>query len=90
MNISVDYIAVVAPEKKATNPEDFETVEVQEESTFRGVVYEVSSTPAYIGNHRISVGDHVLFARYSPNTHDIVYNGKKIKFIKVSDILAVL
>jgi co-chaperonin GroES (HSP10) len=51
-------------------------------------VEEIGQFVAIAGN--VAVGDTVLFAKYSPDTHEIEHEGKKYKVVEVSDILAVL
>mgnify|MGYP001009324559 CR=1 FL=1 len=86
MIISSNYIAVKKPEPK--EQEGFETVEVQDESIFKGVVEILPDMPVYIGNRQLAHGDTVVFAKYSPDTHDI--SELKLKFINIKDVLAVL
>lgn len=88
MQISNNYIAV----EKLEEPEQegFQTVKVQDSSIFKGKVKFIPEAPIYMGNQRITMGDTVLFAKYSPNTHDIDYEGLKLKFVKTEDILCVL
>lgn len=38
----------------------------------------------------IKEGDVILFAKYSPDTHEIEIDGVKCKFVALSDILAVI
>lgn len=84
--------------------EGYREVKVQDSSTFKGRVIElpelkvtsISSTNIfptegiYIGQHKLEIGDILLFAQNSPDTHQITHEGKEIKFIKIDDILAVL
>lgn len=88
MQISNNYIAV----KKYYEPEPeeggFKTVDVHDESLFKGVVTHVPEAPVYLGNDPLKVGDIILFAKYSPDTHEIDHDGETLKFINTRDILA--
>lgn len=88
MKVSNNYIAV----EKFTEPtkEGFTEVEVQDNFIYKGVVTHLPECPVYVGNEPIIVGSVVLFAKYSPDTHDIKDGGKEMKFVSTKDILAVL
>lgn len=66
--------------------EGFQLVQVQDSSTFKGRVVVLPEETKYVGNHQINIGDVLLFAQNSPDTHLI----NDQKFVLVSDILAVL
>jgi len=68
--------------------EGFETVEVQDSFVCKGKVEQIDSlaTPVF----PCVIGDTVIFAKYSPDTHEVEHEGKKYKIINVSDILAIL
>lgn len=68
----------------------FTAIKVQDSSTFKGRVIYLPEVPVYIDNHQIVIGDILLFAQNSPDTHIINHEDKDIKFIMISDILAVL
>jgi len=88
MQVSNNYIAVervFEPEKEIG---DFKTVEVFDDFLFRGRVKYLPEAPVYLGNENLKSGDIILFAKYSPDTHDIEYEGEKLKFINTRDILA--
>lgn len=86
--ISVHYVLVdkVDEEKK----EGFNIVEIQDSFTFKGKVVRIPQCPTYVDNELVAIGDVVLFAKYSPDTQEIEFEGKKMKMIKVNDILAIL
>lgn len=88
MNISNNYIAVEKLEEPTKG--GFQTVEVQDSSIFKGKVKFVPEAPIFMGNKQVTIGDTILFAKYSPNTHDIEDEGLKLKFVKTEDVLAVL
>lgn len=67
--------------------EGFSTVEVQDSFVYKGKV-ELSSWPEE--DMPCKKGDTVLFAKYSPDTQEVDYEGAKAKIIRVEDILAVL
>ena len=88
MQISNNYILVEKVEEK---PKDgFTTVDVQDNFVYQGKVIQIPEAPIFMGNKQVGVGDTILFAKYSPDTHEIDLEGKKVKFVAVSDILAVL
>lgn len=86
MKVSNNYIVVerLEVEKK----EGFETVEVQDNFVYKGKVVLLPEAPVYMGNAGIQLGDTVLFSKYSPDTHEIEHEGKKLKFVSTRDILA--
>lgn len=82
--ISSKYVVV---EKVIEPPtEGFQEVKVQDSSVYKGRVVEIPDVPVYIGNRQIIIGDLVLFAKYSPDTHEIEGN----KFVRGEDLLKVL
>ena len=89
MNISNNRIVVekIEDEKQEGG---FEMVNVQDSYTYRGKVVFLPEAPVYMGNEPVKVGDTVLFAKYSPDTHELEIDGKKLKFVKTEDLLAVL
>lgn len=88
MFISNNRVVVEKVEEEVK--EGFQTVQVQDSSTFKGCVLYVPEVPIFLGNYQITKGDVLLFAQNSPDTHQITHEGKEIKFIMVSDILAVV
>lgn len=88
MKISIDRVVVerIEEEKK----EGFEVVNVQDSFTYKGKVVNIPEAPVYMGNTPVQMGDVVLFAKYSPDSHELEIEGKKLKFVKVEDLLAVV
>ena len=84
MQISNRYILVEKVEEQAQ--EGFETVNPQDNFIYKGRVIALPEAPVYMGNKPVAMGDVVLFAKYSPDTHEIEGN----KFVSVNDVLAVL
>lgn len=80
-------VARIPEEKK----KGFETVEVTDNFVNKGRVVMVSHHSTS-GTHREDIveGDTVLFAKYSPDTHEVDYEGEKMKIISATDVLAVL
>lgn len=78
--------------KKIEEPkaEGFQAVEIQDSFVYKGEVVQVPACPVYVDNHQIGAGDRVVFAKYSPDTVEIDHEGAKMKFLKVSDILAIM
>jgi co-chaperonin GroES (HSP10) len=64
--------------------EGFTTVQVQDSFTYKGKVEQT------VENCGIPVGSVVMFARNSPDTQDIEHEGKKLKVVRVEDIIAIL
>ncbi len=85
MQISNKYIVVEKLEEE--QKEGFKTVEVQDDYVYKGKVVKGGSIT---NGMTIQLGDTVLFAKYSPDTQEVDLNGKKVKFVAISDILAVL
>lgn len=88
MKISNNYVVVekiVEPEK-----EGFQTVEVQDSFIYKGRITNLPEIPVYVGNTQIQEGTLIMFAKYSPDTQETMLNGKTVKFVKTSDILATL
>lgn len=88
MQVSNNYVAVekiFEPEKEIG---DFKTVDVTDESLFKGRVKYLPEAPVFIGNEHLAIGDVIFFAKYSPDTHEIEHEGEILKFINVRDILA--
>lgn len=80
-------VSKVEEEKK----EGFETVEVADSFIYKGKIeqigdlqLEATALPSF------NVGDIILFAKYSPDTHEANQGEQKLKIISVEDILAVL
>lgn len=88
MQISVNYVVV----KKVDEPkaEGFQAVEIQDSFVYKGRISHLPEAPVYMGNKQCSVGDVVLFAKYSPDTVETEVDGEKVKFVKTVDLLAVL
>jgi len=87
MQISNKYVVVEKLEEEAK--EGFKTVDVQDNYVYKGRIAEINQ-PIYLGNTVLEVGSIVLFAKYSPDTHEIDLDGKKVKFVAITDLLAVL
>lgn len=88
MQVSNNYVAV----EKVFEPEpevgDFKTVDVTDESTFKGKIKYLPEAPVFMGNTHLAIGDIILFAKYSPDTHEVEHDGEILKFINTRDILA--
>lgn len=89
MQISNNYIVVIK-DFPAPQEGEFKVVEVQDDFIYRGRVKLLGEAPIFMGNKQVTVGDVVLFAKYSPDTHEIEHEGEKLKFVSTADILAVL
>lgn len=62
--------------------EGFETVSPTDSFLYKGMVVQ-SNSPEIVPE------SIVLFAKYSPDTHEVDVNGMMMKIINVSDVLAV-
>lgn len=70
--------------------EGFHTVEVQDSFVNKGRVEQVTADFQAPDKLHLNQGDVVLFAKYSPDTQEIEHEGKKMKIVRVEDILAIL
>lgn len=86
MQISNNYVAVEKLEE--SKQEGFQTIQPQDSFIFKGKVVQIPEAPVYLGNRQIVSGDIIVFAKYSPSSHDI--SELKLKFIHTQDILCVL
>lgn len=77
---------LVSPIEKEVK-EGFTTVDVQNDFLYRGRVEQLGQ---FARSADVEVGSIVIFAKYSPDTHEIDHEGKKYKSVLISDILAVL
>lgn len=84
MKIIGNRILVAPLDKEATD--GFQTVEVQDDFVYKGRVEQIR----FMTLDQIHVGDTILFAKYSPDSHEVTHEGKKYKIIKFEDVLAVL
>lgn len=89
MQISNSRVLVERLPEKEDGP-GFNVVNVQDGFVYTGRITIIPEGPICIGNRHLAVGDTILFAKYSPDTQEIEHDGKKVKFVKDADILAVL
>lgn len=85
--ISNNYIKIEKIEEE--NKNGFQTVETQDSFVYKGRVIELPKESVDIGGHTLKIGDCIMFAKYSPDTHEVIQNNKPIKFVKITDILEV-
>lgn len=88
LTLNSNYVALVKCEEPPK--EGFQTVDVQDSFVCKGKVAFLPEQPVYLSNHALIVGEVVLFAKYSPDTHEVEQDGMKLKFVNTSDLLAVL
>lgn len=81
--INSRYILVEKVEE--TVKEGFQVAAVQDNFVYKGRVKQLPGAPVYIDNHILEVGDIVLFAKYSPDTHEIEGD----KFVKTEIVMSV-
>ncbi len=89
MNISNNRIVVERIEEPKKEG-GFEMVNVQDSFVYRAKVVYVPEVPVYMGNKQLEIGDTVLFAKHSPDTHELEHEGKKLKFVRVEDLMAIV
>lgn len=68
----------------------FTTVEVQDNFVNKGVIVAMGLEASNNTSFLADVGDVVLFAKYSPDTHEIEVEGEKLKVINKDDVLAII
>lgn len=88
MNVNSSYVLVEKVEEPKV--EGFQKLEVQDNYLYKGRIVQLPEVPVFVDNHRLGVGEVVLFAKYSPDTHEQELDGKKLKFVLQRDLLAVL
>ncbi len=90
MRISNQYVVL----KKFEEPkaEGFSAVEPGDSFTYKGVVVKLPDEVVFVSNKELAEGDAVIFAKHSPDTFDVedASLGGRVKFVKRSDILAVI
>lgn len=70
--------------------EGFNPVEIQDDFIYKGKVHKMPYATIHIGNHPLEKGDIVLFSAYSPDTHEVKIKDKVLKFVRTTDLLAVI
>lgn len=90
MRILGDRILVTRVQEEATD--GFQAVKIQDSFVYKGKVELVGNLSPEVASKDIppNVGDIVLFAKYSPDTQEVDYNGQEAKIIIIKDILAIL
>lgn len=88
MIVSDNYVVVKKLEEE--KKEGFVTADVVDNFLYKGVVENIPEAPVYMGNDKLQVGDVIMFAKYSPDTHEIELEDVRYKFIHKNDILAVV
>lgn len=76
------------PEAKS---EGFQAVKAVDDFTSRGVIAGIGDEVDTVRQgRRIEVGQTVVFARFSPDTHTVQVDGEDMKSVLVSDIIAIV
>lgn len=99
-----DRVLVEKIEKEPTD--GFQTVEVTDKFINTAKVVGIGSECIYLSvqpridtgtgvtftstHPTLSIGDTIIFAKYSPHTHDIEHEGKQYKSVRSADIIAIL
>lgn len=65
----------------------FQTVEVQDSFVNKG---KIEKYKFRLFKRSFYPNDIILFAKYSPDTQEIDYEGRKYKIVSISDVLAIL
>lgn len=90
--INSKYILV--KKMKEEKKDGFQTVEVQDSFINKGEVFRLPDQPVFVDNQQLKVGDLVIFAKYSPDTHEVsLMNGateEKMKMVKIEDVLTII
>jgi len=81
---------ILVRKAKQAEQEGFRTVEPTDDFIYKGEVVKLPCDTVYISNRVVSIGDVVLFAKYSPDTIEIDVEGEKMKFVMIADLLAVI
>lgn len=80
---------LVSPLEKEVK-EGFTTVDVQDSFVYKGKIEQFCSEIDPNMNTIGKIGDTIIFAKYSPDTHEFEEGGKKYKSVLISDVIAVL
>ena len=83
--IILGYRVLVTKVQEEIKEGGFEAVKIQDSFVFKGKI-ELVGNDVTVAN----IGDIVLFAKYSPDTQEVDYNGQEAKIIITKDILAIL
>lgn len=84
-SINIKYILVEKIEEE--KGDGIQMVEIQDEFIYKAKVKLVPEIPVFVGNTQVEIGNTVIFAKYSPDTHEYQ---KTEKFVRVDDVLAIL
>lgn len=69
---------------------EFKVIEMQDSFVYKGKVKMVPSTqPVYLGDTQVFSGSVVWFAKYSPDTQEIDWEGEKVKLVAIKDLLLI-
>lgn len=89
-------VSKIEEEKK----DGFQTVDVQDSFVYKGKVEQIGGIGRIEGTQTfttgvavgptITVGDTVVFAKYSPDTQELDHEGAKYKVVKIEDVIAIL
>lgn len=82
--INSKYVLVEKLEKE--KKEGFEAVEIQDSFVYKGKIKQLPECPIFVDNTQLIGGETVIFAKYSPDTHEI----EKDKLVKAEDLLGIL
>jgi len=85
MNILGDRVLLERVEKDTSG--GFAEVKAIDDFTSNGRIVQVGEDVEHI---RLIEGAEVIFAKFSPDTHTVSIEGKEMKTVAVSDIIAIL
>ena len=75
-------------EEKLEDNSKFKVVEPIDDFTFSGLVIECGDSISKQFKEQI-LNKKIMFSKYSPDTHDVEFEGEKVKIINVEDVLAI-
>lgn len=83
IQIHGERVLVEKVEAEVVKEGEFKTVDVADSFIYKGRIVKCSPILS-----DFKEGDIVVYAKYSPDTHDLELDGRKLKFVNISDILA--
>lgn len=83
MKIKILGSRVLISKLEEETTDGFQTVSAQDNFIYKGKVEQNGDSTTF------PIGSTVLFAKYSPDTHEIEVDNQKMKIININDILAI-
>lgn len=85
--INTHYVLV--KKLKQEKKEGFTTVDIQDNFIYKGQVTRLPEQPVFVDNYQVQLDDVVVFAKYSPDTHEVEVDGEKMKMVTIKDLMYV-